>query len=1009
MSVSRCRDLFASLFAKPRSGRSAAAARRKPRDVSRGVERLEPRQVMAGMTIGDSLLETGGLVPPAAITAGGQAVVASLPSPSTAETGSGQPVLLVTPPSSPPPSGGGSGSQPPGSPTGGADYTILTNIWGTGKNAPMIFENDDFIVSVSFAQSAVNVPPRPVTVGIWADINFNDRPDPGESYTTTTVAPQGFVRAQFKSIDDGPWPGNGTRLDAIPVVVTVSDRGTTRQVETGATVYNVAPMLAEPPEYTLGVDESGRDFVRVATTFWDPGNKDFFKVRLQTGAYDQTTDWLVPWDDGDDVKKSIFYTFFIKSGDLGDVFTLTISDDDSGADTRWNQVQTVGLNNNDDNGNDLDDRGDRSLTRADPDVVKLGGLREVRAWLPDQMLDRQGELVLFYDPSVVKLWDSPKKERLFSPYQGLQGEVGQRFTGTETLYVEGVGHGTTEIYATWTPNRPGFFVNEKMNRMVSHAFTVSVAGIDVDIDSDNDEGVDPNFERDEWNEYLEGSPYALGKLVGRNAGKALQPSDGFVPFVVDLVGLSPLNSYMLVFTWTDKRFQVWRRDQSVHRSDEIENGVAYDLRRFQAPFSQSGTFTFWISQFYHADRIKAVDVLPPQNAIKVTLESPGTGFETRDGVLIRPVWHPNAELFAEDQNGEYPPALQKDPAVRSAGASQAVYRDASDVNFALKKLEAPELRKLLAADPFFDVKNRNDPLAGHGTRAEALGYIVDNLTSDAGAFRARVYLDHCDTASTKAPKDGGGRYIITFQGTNPTSPEDWVTNLGQFLEGFSSQYEIALRIGDIVRNVSFFRWDMAGHSLGGGLAAAATLNSNGKGITFNAAGINPAIFEIPGGRGRLHEYVRFGKANYDNNRQAMIRAYVVERYATPGDPSGTVDCPDFLTWAQGLVKRVTGYGWTADGTVIVMEGVLNLTPTESQVLDQFEQKFAEEWSRRGELEGVGRIQAAFRAAWPELVLAGYSIANAMVESHDFPSILYGLLHDDRKGWNAYDQLDPRWR
>lgn len=86
------RDVFESLVAQPRSKRSASPARRKVRELSRpGLERFEPRQVMAGTTIGDSLLLTDGIVPPAAVvwtppgtgeqTSGGGSSRPAMPSP----------------------------------------------------------------------------------------------------------------------------------------------------------------------------------------------------------------------------------------------------------------------------------------------------------------------------------------------------------------------------------------------------------------------------------------------------------------------------------------------------------------------------------------------------------------------------------------------------------------------------------------------------------------------------------------------------------------------------------------------------------------------------------------------------------------------------------------------------------------------------------------------------------------------------------------------------------------
>lgn len=89
----------------------------------------------------------------------------------------------------------------------------------------------------------------------------------------------------------------------------------------------------------------------------------------------------------------------------------------------------------------------------------------------------------------------------------------------------------------------------------------------------------------------------------------------------------------------------------------------------------------------------------------------------------------------------------------------------------------------------------------------------------------------------------GNNYIYSFKGTDFDSyGKDWIsTNLLQGLTGYSQQHHIAIskaqgydqEIGS-KGNLYF-----VGHSLGGGLASAATISTIGrKGYTFNAAGLN---------------------------------------------------------------------------------------------------------------------------------------------------------------------------
>jgi hypothetical protein len=992
------------------------ASRLSRRLRSIGLERLEPRQVMAGTTIGDSLPGTGGLLPPLVDAAGGQVASAGMPSPGAAGTVSGQPAPLVSPPSSPPPSGGGSGSQPPTPPSGAADYNIVTSVWGMGKNTPKIVENDDFMVKVSFVKAAGPVYPRPVTVGVWADLNFNKQPDPGEEYNTTTVVPQGFIQARFKAFDDGPWPGNGTPLDTIPIVVTVSDRGVVRQVNTGATVYNVVPMFAKHPEYKPGVDASGRNYIDVTATFWDPGNRDLFDLRLVSGRTNLTSSRMAPQPQGDEVLKLIQHRFYVPSAtSLGEVATLTISDDDSGKDTRWNQWQTVGLNNDDDDHNGIVDMRDRGLVNDDPDVVKLGGLRAVQpGWLLSPMRRPDGELVLFYDPKVVRLWDSPKKGRLFAPYQGLQGEVGSRFLGSETLYVEGVGFGSTDIYATWTPNKPGFFVNEKMNRMVSHSFTINVAGIDVDIDSDNDEGVNTNFERDEWNEYLEDSPYALGKFVGNSADSS------YVPFTIQLgyVSDSAYPDLGLRFRYDQQLFTVWEynKNQLLNGPNQIlgSNGT-YRLGQLGA--RSNGRLTFWIQSKKEGDQAqirKYVDDFATGLVGQISVDLVGipglNNVITSDSVKVRSIFHNNHDpIDIKDAYGEYPMALQANPALREMGAAYLVYQDGTDAKkYALKELSRYELNAIFLQDPRF-------------AQREDINAVINSLCeTQSDGFRARMYLDHCDTRN--------GRYVIAFEGTVFTDLLDAINNLAQGAEGNSAQYTLALRIGtalqgakDGIDAIGGSRpLHLAGHSLGGGQAAAAAYASGIPATTFNAAGVNPGIFyggTMSNGFPPLFPQALQRWEN-SNRGKGLITAYVVGITDTEAAPDCR-DAMDLLHWFQscGASWTYAVRTYTADGDQRSVEGLLNFE--HRPITDQFATARFEEAAFRAMTVDLQEAFILARDAndlvvkvawlvgvkWPLRHVESGAVINKMISSHLLDGIAYGLLHDDAAAWNAFDS-DP---
>lgn len=89
----------------------------------------------------------------------------------------------------------------------------------------------------------------------------------------------------------------------------------------------------------------------------------------------------------------------------------------------------------------------------------------------------------------------------------------------------------------------------------------------------------------------------------------------------------------------------------------------------------------------------------------------------------------------------------------------------------------------------------------------------------------------------------GRDYIYTFKGTDFDSyGKDWLTtNVLQGLTGFSLQHAIAsskAKYYDKLVGDQGNLW-FTGHSLGGGLASAATISTSSRyGITFNAAGLN---------------------------------------------------------------------------------------------------------------------------------------------------------------------------
>lgn len=74
--------------------------------------------------------------------------------------------------------------------------------------------------------------------------------------------------------------------------------------------------------------------------------------------------------------------------------------------------------------------------------------------------------------------------------------------------------------------------------------------------------------------------------------------------------------------------------------------------------------------------------------------------------------------------------------------------------------------------------------------------------------------------------------------------KDWTNNIEQGIGMDSEYYKKAIDIGKVIRGST----DISGHSLGGGMASAASMASGKSAWTFNAAGLNSGTVEKYGGK-----------------------------------------------------------------------------------------------------------------------------------------------------------------
>jgi len=110
---------------------------------------------------------------------------------------------------------------------------------------------------------------------------------------------------------------------------------------------------------------------------------------------------------------------------------------------------------------------------------------------------------------------------------------------------------------------------------------------------------------------------------------------------------------------------------------------------------------------------------------------------------------------------------------------------------------------------------------------EKFGLTYDDLNTEDGLNASIYYNKKLDT------------YAVAYAGTDPSSWGDIKANIVQNFGFESAQYKQALRLASVVsKRVGDSGLVFTGHSLGGGLTSAASLQTGRHGFTFNAAGLH---------------------------------------------------------------------------------------------------------------------------------------------------------------------------
>ncbi|OEZ01344.1 MULTISPECIES: XVIPCD domain-containing protein [Stenotrophomonas] len=187
-------------------------------------------------------------------------------------------------------------------------------------------------------------------------------------------------------------------------------------------------------------------------------------------------------------------------------------------------------------------------------------------------------------------------------------------------------------------------------------------------------------------------------------------------------------------------------------------------------------------------------------------------------------------------------------------------RDSGNDNAADRLQETYHAREMsgLAADVYLSAKHDGEPPAGW-TRASvdpaalrAAGIEMSDaeirvrLQPPDSGFRAEIYLPD------KRVFGDDAKPVVVFKGStgeiiDPAAPsgrresggEDFLNNGQQGIGMRSDYYDRAMQLGALLNQKTAGNFEIAGHSLGGGMASAASAVTGARATTFNAAGLHP--------------------------------------------------------------------------------------------------------------------------------------------------------------------------
>jgi hypothetical protein len=368
--------------------------------------------------------------------------------------------------------------------------------------------------------------------------------------------------------------------------------------------------------------------------------------------------------------------------------------------------------------------------------------------------------------------------------------------------------------------------------------------VDIDIDSNNNDALN-GPEGSDWEEFIEDSAYGIGKIIyTRRLDKQLDhPPQSFTPIKIQKQAIDPNVGFK--FVWNEEKgdsgtIRLWTApsnraggliDKPVENGGHlITSGRVYTTEQF-------ATFEgVWVEAMTAQDRITTmagVEIKAPNDRLQLELmvrEKTTTTWRTLRTDVVkylvsehRDAFYPNLQFDRPERYWDAP-NLHTGVVMRDSLISAGIYGFEDLPRYGQQFMGRSELRNLGMKEPLVDL-------------------LLECL--DKPGLKLGLYRDYLGT--------DGLDYVLAFAGTEASFEDlacDVIQGLGlegdafTSFVGFETQYPIAMKIANLV--AAFMRESglslrFTGHSLGGGLASAASIAANPYRITantFNAAGLH---------------------------------------------------------------------------------------------------------------------------------------------------------------------------